>query len=334
MAGPSANLERVGCEVYNAHAGRVLYARSNLSSFVSASILSFLIFGGFFYVLSIWLDRPANPATSFAAAFDGLSAVDSVHFVMEEDRAGGIGSYRFTNLGVLDVEIAEHRMPADWDEFEEQTEEDCIVRDGDYRYCIIRKRGTGEEVGQVEWGYGMRTTSEGALVRPNSVHYTESWQPDRDLRISGQRDGVEMNLLYLDGVTWSRTTSGDSYWRVVSEDGPRTSPEWDLFSWGLLDAAGRERPGILDRYINVERLEDAELDGVLVEHYQAGTGEGSEVLEIWVGKYDGLILKIHMKWNLGAGSDAISSDRTYTFSRFDEPVDIPRPWPCFGAPHC
>ena len=121
---------------------------------------------------------------------------------------------------------------------------------------------------------------------------------------------------------------------MISEDGPRTSPEWDLFSWGLLDAAGRERPGILDWYDNVKRLEDAELDGVLVEHYLARSGDFSEVLEVWVGKEDGLVRKVVSRMDVGTGRDAFSLEQTYTFSRFGEPVEMPRPWPCFGAPNC
>ena len=320
--------------MYNAQAGRVLSTPRHVPSVVWIAILLLLIFGGLLYALLNWPDRPADPAITFAAAFDGLGESESVHFSVVENRTGGLGSVRYTNLGVLDIEISEHYFPADRDAFEAQTEEDCLVREGDYRYCIIRKRGTGEEVGRIEWGYSMRTTSEGAFVRPDSVHYRESWQPDRDLRISGPRGDIEMELLYLDGVTWSRTVGGDSYWRMASSDGPLTSPESDLFLWGLLDAPSRERPNFSDRYDSVERLQDTELDGIPVERYIASRGEGSEVLEIWIGKEDGLVRKIDKRLNLSSGSDAISSERTYTFSGFNEPVEIPRPWPCFGAPNC
>ena len=120
---------------------------------VSIAILSILVLGGLFYAILNWPDRPADPATAFAAAFDGLREVEAVQFSVEENRTGGLGSVRFTNLGILDIEISEHYFPADREAFEAQTEEDCLVRDGDYRYCIIRKRGTGEEVGRIEWGY-------------------------------------------------------------------------------------------------------------------------------------------------------------------------------------
>ncbi len=332
--------------MYNAQAGRFLSAPRQVLPIASISILILLILGGLFYALLNWPDRPADPDTAFAAAFDGLREVDSLHFSVEESRTGGLGSYRFTNLGILDIEIAEHYFPADREAFEAQTEEDCLVRDGDYRYCIIRKLGTGEEVGRIEWGYGMRTTSEGAVVRPNSVHYRESWQPDRDLRISGQRDAIEMELLYLDGVTWSKTVDGDPYWHMVSA-GQLTSPGSDLYSWGLLDAQSSDlyfsglpnassqgMQSLSDRYDSVERLQDTEIGGILVERYLASSGEGSEVLEIWIGKEDGLVRRIDKRMSLGSGSDAISSERTYTFSRFNEQVEIPRPWPCFGAPNC
>ena len=320
--------------MHNAQVGRVLYARSDLSSFVSAAILSFLIFGGLFFAILNWPERPADPTVSFAAAFDSLSEVGSIHFTVEEERDGGVGSYKFTNLGVLDLGSSERHFPADWDAFKQQTEEECIVQEGPYRYCIVRKRGTGEEVGQVEWGYGLRTTREGAFARPSSVHYTETLQPDRDLRIAGPRVSIESELLYLDGVAWSRNVNGDRYWRIVSEDGLRSPPESDLYAWGLLETSVKERPNILDRYDRVEGVEDAELDGVPVRRYLAEGKEGSELLEIWVGKEDGLVRKAVKSMRFGEGEEGFSEEFTYTFSRFNEPVEIPRPWPCFGGPYC
>ncbi|MDE2860087.1 MAG: hypothetical protein OYI31_05860 [Chloroflexota bacterium] len=338
--------------MYNAQAGRVLYARSDLSSFVSAAILSFLIFGGLFYAVLNWSERPADPAISFAAAFDVLNEMDSVYFTVEEEKDGGTGTFRFTNLGVLGIEISEHYFPADWDAFEQQTEEDCIVQDETYRYCVYRKRGTGEEVGQVEWGYSESTTVEGAFVRPDSVHYTETRKPDRPLRLSAppgvsrmERPPVE--LLYVDGVTWSRTVGGSRYWHTSNADGLPGPIGVDLYTWGLLDASGSdlyfeglahvsgiEGTGLLDRYDNVKRLEDSELDGIPVERYLAASKVGSEALEIWVGKEDGLVRKISKRIDGTTRWDTFSSVRTYTFSRFNEPAEIPRPWPCFGAPGC
>ena len=325
--------------MYNAQAGRVLSTPRQLIPVASFSILMLLILGCLLYILLNRPERPVDPATAFAAAFDGLSEVESVHFSVEVNSTGGTGTFRFTNLGVLDIEISEHYFPADWDAFEQQTEEDCLERDGDYRYCIIRKRGTGEEVGRIERGYSMRTTSEGALVLPGSVHYTQSWKPDRPLQLSAALgvDPVErpaLEFVYVDGVTWAKTVGGDPYWHMSNTDGSLGPIALDLFRWGLLDAPGKERPNFSDRYDSVERLQDTELDGIPVRRYMASRGEGNVVLEIWVGKQDGLVRRTDKRLNLGSGSDAISSERTYTFSRFNEPVEIPRPWPCFGAPGC
>ena len=338
--------------MYNAQAGRLIYARSDLSSFLSAAILSFLIFGGLFYALSLWLDRPVDPAISLAAAFDGLSEVDSVYFTVEENRTGGTGTFRFTNLGVLDIEISEHYYPADWDAFEQQTEEDCIVRDGTYRHCIYRESGTGEEVGQMEWGVGTRITAEGAFARPDSVHYTESRKPDRPLRLSAPPglNPVELpavEYLYVDGVSWSKTVGGSRYWNMSNADGLLGPIAVDLHSWGLLNpstsnlyfegvthVSGIEGTGFLDRYDNVERLGDIVLDGMPVERYLAASRVGNETLEIWVGKEDGPVRKISKRLDGETRWDTFSSERTYTFSRFNEPVKMPRPWPCFGGPDC
>ena len=90
----------------------------------------------------------------------------------------------------------------------------------------------------------------------------------------------------------------------------------------------------MDRYVGVERLESTELDGILVDHYLAGSIEGSEVIEVWVGREDGLVRKISKRMDGVSRWGNFSWERTYTFSRFNEPVEIPRPWPCFGAPHC
>ena len=325
--------------MYKAQAGRVLSASRHLPSGVAIAILALLIIVGLFYALNNRPDLPANPTTAFAAAFDRLGEMESVHFSVEEDLASGPIRFSFTNLGVLDIEISEHYFPADWDAFERQTEEDCIIRDGTYRLCIIRKRGTGEEVGRIERGFAERATTVGALVRPDSVHYTVTRKTDRPLQLSGtpgvnpaERPAAE--FVYVDGVTWARTVGDNPYWHVSNIDGSLGPLERDLFFWGLLDASVEEGPILSDRYVGVEQLEDTDLGGIQVERYLTKSIEGSQVVEVWVGKEDGLVRMISVRMDGVMRWGPISSERTYTFSRFNEPVDIPTPWPCFGAPHC
>ena len=115
--------------------------------------------------------------------------------------------------------------------------------------------------------------SEGALVRPDSVHYTQSRKPDRPLKLSAppgvktvERPAVE--FVYVDGVTWSRTVGGNPYWHMSNTDGSLGPLASELFSWGLLDtpgsdlyfsglpnASGQGGPSLLDRYVGVERLQ-------------------------------------------------------------------------------
>ena len=197
-----------------------------------------------------------------------------------------------------------------------------------YRYCIIRQNGTGEEVGRIEWGYGAQTTREGTLVPPDTIHYREYREPDRPLRLSGPRGAVRVERLYVDGKTWSRGGGRFSYWHIANLDGSLGPLESQLYLWGLLDAPVKERPSFSDQYGAVERLKDTELDGIRVEHYLAQMEYlegGSMTLEVWVGKEDRLIRKINKKGNGRAGPDTYSWNRTYTFSRFNEPVEIPVP---------
>ncbi len=285
---------------------------------------------GLFYALDNRPDRPADPATSFASAFDGVRELDTVRVVMEGHQTGGVSSHRFTNLGILDIEITEHYFPADWDAFKEQTEEECMVQDGDYRRCIIRKRGTGEKVGEIATGFLTKTTIEGNVALPDKVHYWMTLEADRTVSMSG---GIwpTIESVYVDGKTWSKT---GSYWHTSGPDGSLLPLEFALFRWDLLDVPGRESRGLLERYDTVERLEDTELDGLLVEGFLARSVDGGETIEVWVGKEDGLVRKVVSRFDVGTGPDAFTREQTYTFSRFNEPVDIPTPWPCFGAPHC
>lgn len=319
--------------MYKAQAGRVLSASRHLPSGVAIAILALLIIVGLFYALNNRPDRPVDPTTSFAAAFDGVRELDTVRVVMEGHQTGGVSSHRFTNLGILDIQITEHYSPADWDAFEEQTEEECLVEDGDYRHCIIRKRGTGERVGEIETGYGVKTTIEGSVALLDSVHFWTTWEADRTTNMGGGiRPSIES--VYVDGKTWSKSSGGDPYWTTSNTDGALLPLESALHRWGLLDVPGREPRGLLERYVTVERLEDAELGGLLAEGYLARSSEGRETIEVWVGKEDGLVRKVVSRLDFSTGQDAFSIERTYTFSGFNEPVDIPTPWPCFGAPHC
>ena len=320
--------------MYNAQAnGAVSVRRGGVPSGIAILALALVVIVGAAYALLNRLDSPADPAPAFAAAFDGMRGLDSVHVVMVGHQTGGVSSHRFTNLGVLDIEITEHYAPADWDAFESQTEEECLVEDGDYRHCIIRKRGTGEKVGEIETGFLAKTTIEGNVALPDKVHYRTTMGTDRPTAISAAgRGGLPtMESVYVDGKSWSKT---GGYWHTSAPDGSLLPLESALFRWGLLDVPGRESRSLLERYDSVERLEEAELDGLLVEGYLARSVDGGETVEVWVGKEDGLVRKVDTTLDVGSGKDAFSIEKTYTFSGFNEPVDVPEPWPCFGAAHC
>lgn len=304
--------------------------RKKLYVALVSAVAVMVIAGGLF------LFRPSGsgslgPEVAFAAAFDDLLNVESFHVVVDEYHSGGLTietNFRYNlDLGMYESEDQLY---------------DCGEWDGTYRYCTIRSKDSGEIVRARE-EVGFHTLGEGDFLPPDTYHYWTNTEFDHALT-TGERI-IFSEFLAIDGKLYGRGRMGmtmdgfnNSGWEALP--GVAAQGEMQTFLQRLFDQPAQDGiplPSILDEYDSVERLDDVELNGVMAEHYRAERSldqGGSDVVEIWLGKEDRLIRRVTRNRVYGPPDSSWIWNSTYTFSNFNEPVNIPTPWPCVGAESC
>ncbi|MFQ5872358.1 MAG: hypothetical protein ACE5JL_00955, partial [Dehalococcoidia bacterium] len=270
-----------------------------------------------------WADGGLSPEIAVASAFERLTKVESVHVVEETylTRLMGWMTVDWRRLGI-DLSVVgdqEALLLA-----EERTVYDC-EEEGTYQTCVIRDKATGEEVGRSEMTGGHRIT-EGDFVPPDAYHFFTTQKPDHPLKESSPEMYQDEGLI-IGGRSYTRFSKSDKWTEVELNLPPGYQGQPKFFDdfWDLLYKPVEGAPTLDDKYDTVERLPDTELDGVMVERYRAQRefgGVASEVVELWIGKDDRFL---RMATRTGADTSGSRWDYTYTFSKFNEPVDIPEP---------
>ncbi len=272
-------------------------------------------------VAARWATKTPAEAVYVTQAFDSLYKVSSV-YVYQETRSNNMG---WTAL----VDGIPEGSTAALSGIEPGN---CQMID-QVRSCALIDRSTGQRVGTSESTSGTRMT-EGWYVFPDRFYVCTTEQMDAEVFNQSKTTAVD-ELLYVDGRAYSRSTrSGKAkYWTQSPQDSSSVvAPSPERLFWGLFQNRPESVVDVLRReFRDVQELEPALIDGAPVRHFRVQPppqGGWSQVLDIWIGRDDGLPRKVVSQSQGTAAPDGFQpiSQDIYTFSRFNETLPVP------GAP--